>query len=230
MDCTQALKADLDLINSASRQTMTLTHSLTNSQKLLLCWHYRLSHMNFSKIHDLARQGHLPKHIANCEQPICSSCQYGKAHRWPVTSSSKLRPIDVDDLKPGDHVSVDLIESPATGMVDTYSGKPTTAWYHAASLYTDHASQYRTEAVFSKQKFEQLAATFGVKIKSYRADNGIMAKREFMQNIDLCQQSIIPSRVNQHSQTELPSETFAQCVTEHAPCSSMPFHNGLRKL
>jgi hypothetical protein len=85
-------------------------------------------------------------------------------------------------------------------MVDTYSGQPTSTGYHAASLYKDHAScfmyikcHYSTsgmKAVQGKQIFEQLAASFGIKIKSYRANNGIMAKKEFMQNVELCQKSI----------------------------------------
>jgi hypothetical protein len=151
--------------------------------------------LNFAKIQELARHGRLSKTLTTCEPPLCTSCQYGKAHRRPVTTSTKARPIDQEDLQPGDRVSVDQIESPTPGMVDQHCGKPTTARYHAASLYTDHASRYMflkchystggAEAVLGKQKFEQLAHTFGIKIKSYRADKGIMSKREFMKNAEL---------------------------------------------
>jgi len=202
MECRQAI-ANLAL-------NAQLDSAPSRTQQLLLRWHNCLSHMSFSKLQVLARQGRLPKQIATCEHPICSSCQMGKAHRRPVTHISKMRPIDAEDLQPGDRVSVDQIESSTPGMVDTYSGKPTSARYHAASLYTDHASPYMyikchystggAEAVLGKQKFEQLAATHGVKIKASRADNGIMSKKEYMQDAANCQQSITLSGVNQHNQ------------------------------
>jgi hypothetical protein len=97
--------------------------------------------------------------------------------------------IDHDDLQPGDKVSVNQIESSAPGLVAISCGKPTNATYHAASVYVDHASRctfikmyYSTggsEAVEGKRHFEQLALSHGVKIKSYRTDNGIMACKEY---------------------------------------------------
>jgi hypothetical protein len=134
MECRQAI-ANLAL-------NAQLESAPSRTQQLLLRWHNRLSHMSFSKLQELARQGQLPKQIATCEHPLCSSCQMGKAHRRPVTHISKMRPIDAEELQPGDRVSVDQIESSTPGMVDSYSGKPTSARYHAALLYTDHASRY----------------------------------------------------------------------------------------
>jgi hypothetical protein len=118
------------------------TASMTPDQKLLLRWHSRLSHLHFAKIQELARHGRLPKKLATCDIPICTSCQYGKAHQRPAAIGNKSRPIDHDDLKPGDRVSVDQIESPTPGMVDALSGNPTSARFDAASLYTDHASRF----------------------------------------------------------------------------------------
>jgi hypothetical protein len=129
METTKALNATLPNL-SESNDAAPQTESLSPAQKLLLCWHYRLSHLSFAKIQELARQGHLPKKLATCEPPLCSSCQYDKAHKRPATNSNKARPIDQDDLKPGDRVSVDQLESPMPGMVNTYSGKLTTACYH----------------------------------------------------------------------------------------------------
>jgi hypothetical protein len=62
-----------------------------------------------------------------------------------------------------------------------------------------HYSTGGAKAVLGKQKFEQLAATHGVKIKAYRADNGIMSKKEYMQDAANCQQSVTLSGVNQHN-------------------------------
>jgi hypothetical protein len=183
---------------------------LSKNQLLLLRWHQRLSHLNFAHIQALSRQGRLPKALANCEPPVCKSCQFGKAHRRPVASVEKAKPIDANDLNPGDCVSVDQIESSEPGYVDVHTGKPTTAKYHAASLYTDHASRFMylkchystggQEAVAGKCLFEQLAAGHGIKIKAYRGDNGIMAKRDYLQDVEIKQQSITFAGVNNHSQ------------------------------
>jgi hypothetical protein len=181
--------------------------------------------MSFGHLQELARQGKLPKAIAGCNHPICRSCQYGKAHKRLVASLGKAHPIDSGDLNPGDCVSVDQIESSSPGYVDTYQGKPTTARYHAASLYTDHASRFMylkchystggAEAVEGKQRFEQFANTQGVKIKAYRADNGIMAKKEYMHSIEINQQTITLSGVNNHSQNGI-AERNIRTVSDRA--------------
>lgn len=166
--------------------------------------------MHFGIIQQLARQGHLPKSLSNCPLPLCKSCQFGKAHHRPVASQDKAQPIDSNDLQPGDCVSVDQLESSEPGYVNIYSGKPTTARYHAASLYTDHASRFMflkchystggAEAIEGKVRFEQLAASHSIKIKAYRGDNGIMAKRDFLQHVQENQQTITLAGVNNHSQ------------------------------
>jgi hypothetical protein len=198
---------------------------LTGKQKLSLKWHQRLAHMHFGKIQDLARQGKLHKAIIGCDPPICRSCQFGKAHRRPSASPTTARAIDSDDLQPGDKVSVDQIESSTPGYVDNYRGKPTTAKFHAASIYVDHASRYTfikchystgsQEAIEGKQRFEQLAATHGVKIKAYRADNGIMACQEYIHNVTLSQQTISYCGVNAHGQNGI-AERSIRTVCDRA--------------
>jgi hypothetical protein len=159
----------IDGVKAYSAITCTANTTLSKSQKLLLKWHQRLSHMHFSQIQELAQQGWLPKTLLGCDPPLCKSCQHGKAHRRPVASTSKSQPIDANDLHPGDCVSVDQIESSEPGYVDIYSGKPTAAKDHAASLYPDHASQFMflkchystggAEAIQGKRCFDQLAST-----------------------------------------------------------------------
>ncbi len=63
-----------------------------------------------------------------------------------------------------------------------------------------HCSTGGTEAIDGKRCFEQLASTYGVKIKAYRSDNGTMAKKDFLQNIADNQQTITLAGVNNHSQ------------------------------
>ena len=71
--------------------------NLSKKQRKLLHTHQRLSHMSFDRIQQLAREGALPKDIANCEHPICPACQTGKGHRRAVVQR-ELAPIDAGDI------------------------------------------------------------------------------------------------------------------------------------
>jgi len=94
--------------------------------------------------------------------------------------------------------------------VDTFKGKPTKAKYNAASVYVDHASRFifvkchfptgGSEAVAGKTIFEHLAASNGIKVKAYRADNGIMACQEYVNHVKINQQNITYCGVNAHEQ------------------------------
>lgn len=63
-----------------------------------------------------------------------------------------------------------------------------------------HYSTGGTEQVEGKQCFEQLAHSHGIKIKAYRADNGIMAKREYLIQAELNEQKISLAGINPHNQ------------------------------
>jgi GAG-pre-integrase domain len=49
------------------------------SQAQLLAWHYRLGHIPFAKIQQMASRGDLPIGLATCQIPKCAACMYGKA-------------------------------------------------------------------------------------------------------------------------------------------------------
>jgi hypothetical protein len=78
-----------------------------------------------------------------------------------------------------------------------------------------HYSTGGAEAVEGKQKLEQFAAGHGIRIKAYRADNGIMAKREYLTNIELNNQTITLSGVNHHSQNGI-AERNIRTITDRA--------------
>jgi hypothetical protein len=48
-----------------------------------LLWHQRLNHLQPAKVRLLATLGELPKRLATCRVPLCTSCVYGKATRRP---------------------------------------------------------------------------------------------------------------------------------------------------
>lgn len=80
-----------------------------------------------------------------------------------------------------------------------------------------HYSTGGTEAVEGKQCFEQLAYSHGLKIKAYRADNGIMAKHEFMHHVKLHQQTMTLAGINNHSQNGIAERNICTiCDRAHA--------------
>ena len=60
-----------------------------------------------SKIQQLEREGYLPKEISASPQPICASCQIGKAHKRDKLQgqSGSLGPLSLN--APGDLVHMD---------------------------------------------------------------------------------------------------------------------------
>ena len=59
---------------------------LTKGQRELLKWHNKLGHRGFDHLQDLARQGILPKQIANVEHPMCPACKFGAQTKRPAGS------------------------------------------------------------------------------------------------------------------------------------------------
>ena len=57
----------------------------------LLRWHYRLGHLPFEHIQQLASTGQIPKRLLSCKKPFCSACQYGKMTKrpWRVKGEDK---------------------------------------------------------------------------------------------------------------------------------------------
>ena len=86
----------------------------------LLRIHHALGHLSMKKLQTMAKQGIIPRRLAKCQVPLCSSCLYGKATRRPWRTKptkgdkiSKLRTA----TSPGQCVSVDQLESLAPGLI-----------------------------------------------------------------------------------------------------------------
>ena len=110
---------------------------LASNQALLMAYHEQLGHTYFAQLQELAKQGTIPKKLANVPLPKCPSCLYGKAHKRPWRTHKidpKIKPTTV----PGAVVSVDQLESPVPGFVPIARGQPTTSRYHGASVFADH--------------------------------------------------------------------------------------------
>jgi hypothetical protein len=182
--------------------------NLSQVQHQLLWVHYCLGHPGMDRIQALARAGILPKHLASCPKPLCTSCQLGKAHRSATPSTGT--PLDVGHLNPGDCVSVDQLESNTPGSVPTSWGLPTKCTFQATTLFCDHASRYlflkchqstgAAEAVAAKRAFEHEAGLANVTVRKYKADNGIFNSILWKSTCDTLQQANEYCGVNAHHQ------------------------------
>ena len=205
------------------------TDSLTFNQRQLLHWHRRLSHMNYQTIQKFSRLNLLPKELSKVrpeEYPICPCCQFGKQKRKPVQRPTEESP-SIGSLaeRPGDVVSVDMIHSPVGGLIPVSKGKTLQEKYHIACVFVDQSSKFvfvtyqmstsAAETVDSKHRFEQYAASHGVTIKHYCADNGAFNTRLFKESVLAARQTIDFCGVNAHHQNGV-VERMIQTLTYRA--------------
>jgi hypothetical protein len=54
-----------------------------DDQAELMCWHYRLGHLSFSKLKLLALNGEIPQHLAKAKPPACARCLFGAMTKVP---------------------------------------------------------------------------------------------------------------------------------------------------
>ncbi|KAI2488974.1 hypothetical protein MHU86_25626 [Fragilaria crotonensis] len=140
---TDALVATITVVHETN-------HNLSEAEKELLRWHYRLGHIGFKKIQFLLRTGVLSQteasrllHSAACKLtnlPKCAACQYGKQHRRPIPGSTpstiirdRTNILKADNVIPGHRISVDhFICSTRGHLVLTSAGKT-----KADNMYTE---------------------------------------------------------------------------------------------
>ena len=156
----------------------------------LLRWRYRLGHLPFDRIQQLASTGQLPKHLLACKKPFCSTCQYGKMTKRPWRVKGENKKTTKTATRPGQIVLVDQLESNTLGLIAQLKGKLTQQRYKYATVFVDQFSGYTfvylqkrltsEETVMAKHAFERSADQRGVKITHYHADNGRFADNAFI--------------------------------------------------
>jgi GAG-pre-integrase domain len=178
----------------------------------MLFLHYKLGHISFNKIRQMAHDGLVPKKFLKCRVPTCASCMYGKATKRPWRTKTRTNQIQHNKTitAPGHCVSVNQFESPVPGMIAHVKGKPTIARYKCGTVFVDHYSDVTyvhfqkstsaVETIKAKEAFERWSESNGVKIRHYHADNGRFAENAFMNHIDKSNQTISFCGVNAHFQ------------------------------
>ena len=174
----------------------------------LLKYHQKMGHISFAKLQIMAKEGALPKHLAKCEIPICTSCMYAKMAKrpWRNKPTTCVRVKSTPD--PGEIVSVDQMVSPTAGFVAQLTGILTKKRYKYATVYVDQATRLgyihlqtspdAEETLKGKLAFEQMARNSGITIKGYHADNGIFCANAWVNDCNRLNQRLTFAGVNAH--------------------------------
>ena len=179
-------------------------------QDELLRWHYRLGHLPFDRVKQLAHAGQLPKRLLNCPTPLCAACQYSKMTKRPWRVKGDHKETAKTATHPGQIVSVDQLESTTPGFIAQLKGTLKQQRYKYATVFVDQFSRYSfvylqkritsQETVMAKHVFERSAEQRGVKIMHYHADNGRFADNSFIQDCQANRQNLSYCGVNAHFQ------------------------------
>ena len=196
--------------------------NLSNAQKELLVWHFRLGHVSMER---LQRLMHPTKSLDNaaspavedrlshpvviktnranthkCDRPKCQACILAKMTRRAVNGSTN-RPdpehfmaLSRNHCNPGDCVSTDQFVVTEKGRTLSSFGKEKNdKKYSGGTIFKDHASNYLSvhfqlslragETIIAKKSFERFAASTGVTVKKYHADNGVFVSEAFKAHV-----------------------------------------------
>ena len=193
--------------------------NLSRTQKNLLLDHSRLGHVRMNLVQSLYEcsddvsptfLGNAPpckpclhakdKGQISCPLPLCQTCQVAKARRRTAnvkrsTPNRETTPVlRVDDLQPGDCISVDQYESSVRGRLPYTRGRERRSnRFCGGTLFYDHASSKMfvrhqvsldaSETVDAKRSVEREALAQGIYIKEYHSDNGIFSSRAFEESL-----------------------------------------------
>ncbi len=102
-----------------------------DNQAKLMRWHYRLGHLSFAKLKQLALNGKIPQCLAKVKPPACVGCLFGT-----MTTSLEV----FVATKAGQCVSVDQLVSTQVGFIAQLKGAITRKRYMVATVFVDHYS------------------------------------------------------------------------------------------
>ena len=179
----------------------------------LLMAHHRFQHISFSKLQEMAHQGILPRRLAQCKIPSCSTCLYGKATKRAWRSKQGKQRQRNKTLTPREVISVDQMVSPVPGLIAQMVGFLTKQRYKYATVFVDQASRMgfvylqktcsAEETIEAKRAFEQCAENRGVRVQAYHADNRIFKAKKWIEECRQRKQNLTFAGVNAHDQNSI---------------------------
>jgi hypothetical protein len=154
----------------------------------------------------------------------------GKQHRrTPDSSITRAIPememaIKREDLQPGDCISMDQYVCKTPGRLpNTYGKEHSSNKYNGGTVFVDHASGYVYvhnqvslrvgETLQGKHSFENFGDQYGIKFKSYHADNQPFNSAEFLEDLELQNQTITFSGVGAHHANGVAERTLKTVTT-----------------
>jgi hypothetical protein len=213
-ETTEQFASDARTLTTKQLKDISQPQTLSPLQEEMMSYHTRMHHLPFPKMLVLAENGTLPKRFTTLKgrTPICVSCIFGTAHRRPWRTKSKTsHPIrKKSDIFPGACTSVDQIVSAQPGLIPQMSGKLTILRVNGATIFVDHHSDLvyaylmrnltLEETILAKRAFERFAASVGVVVHGYHADNGRFADKGFRDDCTSNNQTISFCAVGAHHQ------------------------------
>ncbi len=180
-----------------------------DNQAKLMRWHYRLGHLAFSKLKQLALNGEIPRRLAKVKPPACAGCLFGAMTKVPWKRQETSSGVFVA-MKAGQCVSVDQMILMQVGFIAQLKGTLTRKCYTAATIFVDHYSRLKylhlmtrltsEETIEAKRAFEHFAKHQGIRIIHYHCNNGQMADNAFKNSCSAKGQRLTFCRVNAHFQ------------------------------
>ena len=211
----EQLRQDVDR-GKANIEAFLCPEVLTPIEENYMHWHNRLYHLPQKYMKRMSESGFLPAEFAKMKKiPKCPGCEFGKGHKrpWRVKGSPGGSIKKEFETNPGDAVSTDQIVSAQEGLIPQVTGTLTSARITGATVFVDHASSYMyvhlmrslsTECTLeAKAACERIFATYGHKVRRYRADNGRFADKDFLESVKTCNQSISFCGVGAHHQNAI---------------------------
>ena len=199
-----------------------------DNQVELMQWHYRLHHLPFSKLKQLALNGKIPKKLAKVAPPKCAGCLFGAMTKipWHGKETKSSHKVFVA-TKLGECVSVNQMTSTELGFVAQLKSKLTKKRYCCATVFVDHFSCLRyihpqvddslIKTVATKCAFETFAAQHGIRIQHYHCNNGRFSDNTLKQAChDDCVSNLPFVASTPTSKTVSPNTAFVTSLRVHA--------------
>ena len=197
--------------------------NMTKDQREFMHIHYLFDHISFGILQKFAKKGIIPRKFANVDPPLCIDCHLGKAHRLKRNKSNKISSELIK--QPGDLIHMDQAESSNPGRPMTHSGRNNKTKIVCFTIFVDSISkkifvEFQTstnsqQTLAGKHRMELNAKHHGVKIKHFRADNGIFKAAEIKIDIEKKQQRISFCGVGAHNQNGV-AERHIRTIVERA--------------
>ena len=185
--------------------------NLTEPEKELLKWHQRLAHIDCNKVKFLFRTGVLARSEASRSlqtaaaklkhNPRCAACQFGKQcqRSAPTITQAKVADsvgaLSKDVVRPGQQICIDHFICKNKGRLFTSRGKTDSSdMYGGGCLFVDTYSGFvhvelqkhmnTIETLEAKERFETMAADYGVIPQTYLSDNhGAFTSHEYTKKL-----------------------------------------------